>query len=47
LLWGFSGDLVSGSKVSGKVVFEVGSQKSDIFIIYKPDALRGIWKVAV
>lgn len=45
-----SGDLVSGGNVAGKVVFKVGSQKGDFFIIYKPDAFdgaRGIWKVAV
>lgn len=45
-----SGDLVSGGKVSGKVVFEVGDAKGDFYIIYKPDAFdaaRGIWKVTV
>jgi uncharacterized protein DUF4352 len=43
-----SGDLVKGGSVAGKVVFEVGSQKGDFYIIYKPDAFdsdRGIWKV--
>ncbi|MDQ1499324.1 MAG: hypothetical protein QOI86_2664 [Actinomycetota bacterium] len=45
-----SGDLVSGGNVSGKVVFEVGTQKGDFFVIYKPkafDSSRGIWKVTV
>lgn len=41
------GDLVKGGKVSGKVAFEVGEEKGDFYIIYKPDpydAARGIWK---
>lgn len=43
-----SGDLVKGGSVGGKVVFEVGAEKGDFYIIYKPDAFdsdRGIWKV--
>lgn len=45
-----SGDLITGGKVSGKVVFEVGTTKGDFFIIYKPDPFdnaRGIWKVTL
>jgi hypothetical protein len=45
-----SGDLVPGGEVTGKVVFEVGTQKGDFYLIYKPDAFdgaRGIWKVTV
>ena len=47
---GMGGDLVNGGTVSGKVVFEVGSQTGDFYLIYKPDlfdAARGIWKVTV
>lgn len=45
-----SGDLVSGGQVAGKVLFEVGSEKGDFYVIYKPDpfdAARGIWKVTL
>lgn len=45
-----SGDMVSNGNVAGKVVFEVGSEKGDFYIIYKPDpfdAARGIWKVTL
>jgi Domain of unknown function (DUF4352)/Protein of unknown function (DUF2510) len=45
-----SADLVSGGTVTGKVVFEVGAETGDFYIIYKPDPLdaaRGIWKVTV
>lgn len=45
-----SGDLVKDGTVSGKVVFEVGANKGDFFVIYKPDAFdaaRGLWKVTV
>ncbi len=45
-----SGDLIAGGKVEGAVVFEIGDQKGNYFIIYKPDpfdAARGIWKVTV
>lgn len=45
-----SGDLVQGGSVSGKIFFEVNSQKGDYYIIYKPDpydAARGIWKVTI
>lgn len=45
-----SGDLVHGGSVTGKIVFEVGSETGDFYVIYKPDAFdaaRGIWKVAV
>jgi hypothetical protein len=34
--------------VAGKVVFEIGSELGDFFVIYKPDpfdAARGVWKV--
>ena len=43
-----SGDLVSGGTARGTVVFEVGGQKGDFFVIYKPkdvDSSRGIWKL--
>jgi hypothetical protein len=45
-----SGDLVSGGTASGQVVWEVGTQKGDFYVIYKPkpfDASRGIWGVTV
>lgn len=45
-----SGDLVQGGSVSGKIFFEVKTQKGDFYIIYKPDqfdAARGIWKFTV
>ena len=43
-----AGDLLHGGKVDGAIVFEVGEEKGDFYIIYKPDlfdASRGIWKV--
>lgn len=43
------GDLVTGGKVSGEVIFEAPS-KGDYYLIYDPDAgdsARGIWKVTV
>ncbi len=42
------GDLINGGRVAGKIVFEVGPQKGDFYLIYKPDAFdsaRGIWQV--
>lgn len=45
-----AGDLVSGGEVAGDIYFDVGDEKGDFFIIYKPDpfdAARGIWKVTV
>ena len=45
-----SGDLVTGGVVAGDLYFEVGAQKGDFFLIYKPDpfdANRGIWKVTI
>jgi hypothetical protein len=45
-----SGDLVGGGVATGSVVFDVGAQTGEFFIIYKPDpfdAARGIWSVEV
>lgn len=45
-----SGDLVGGGTVTGDVYFDVGDEKGDFFVIYKPDAFdaaRGVWKVTV
>jgi hypothetical protein len=45
-----SGSLVSNGTVSGSVVFNVGAQKGDFYLIYKPkpfDASRGIWKLSI
>ena len=45
-----SGDLVSGGSVHSKLVFKIGGQKGDFYIIWKPDAFdaaRGVWKVTV
>ena len=46
----FMADLVAGGTAAGKVVFEVGAEKGDFYLIYKPDpydGARGIWKVTV
>lgn len=45
-----SGDLVAGGSTSGRIVFKVGAQRGDFYLIWKPDpfdAARGIWKVTV
>lgn len=45
-----SGDLVSGGMKDGKVVVEIGAEKGDFYLIWKPepfDAARGIWKVTL
>ncbi len=45
-----SGDLVSGGNLDGKVIFKVGDQKGDFYVIWKPgafDAARGVWKVTL
>lgn len=42
------GDLVNGGTISGQLVWEVGTQKGDFYIIFDPpgfDEARGIWKV--
>jgi hypothetical protein len=43
-------DLVKGGVATGDVYFQIGGQKGDFYLIYKPDPLdssRGIWKVTV
>lgn len=45
-----SGDLVNGGTISGQLVWEVGAQKGDFYIIFDPpgfDEARGVWKVTV
>jgi hypothetical protein len=42
-----SGDLVNGGNISGQLIWEVGAQKGDFYIIFDPpgiDEARGIWK---
>lgn len=45
-----SGDLVKGGTVSGKIVWEVGNQKGDFFVIYDPADFgdeRAVWKATI
>lgn len=45
-----SGDLVKGGSISGQIIWEVGAQKGDFYIIYDPSDFgdeRAIWKVTV
>lgn len=45
-----SGDLVQDGTTSGQVTFEVGDQKGDFYVVWKPepfDAARGIWRVTI
>lgn len=45
-----SGDLVKGGSVAGRIVWEVGSQRGDYFVIYDPSDLgddRAVWKATV
>jgi len=43
-------DVVDGGTATGDVYFEVGAERGDFYIIYKPDPFddaRGIWKVSI
>lgn len=45
-----SGVLEPGESVTGDVVFEVGDERGDLYIVYKPDlfdAARGIWMTSL
>jgi hypothetical protein len=46
-----SGDLVRGGSISGKLIWEVGTQRGDFYVIFDPpdvaDDDRGVWKVTV
>lgn len=45
-----AGDLVKGGTISGQLIWEVGDQKGDFYIIYDPTDFgdeRGVWKVTV
>ncbi len=45
-----SGDLVNGGTVNGQLIWEVGVQKGDFYVIYDPpgfDEARAVWKVTV
>jgi Domain of unknown function (DUF4352) len=47
---GLPSDLLKGAEATGDVYFQVGGEKGDFYLIYKPsplDASRGIWKVTV
>lgn len=43
-----SGELAEGAMVSGQIVWEVGSQRGDFYIVFEPPGAgdaRGVWKV--
>lgn len=45
-----SGDLAQGGTVSGQVIWEVGGQKGDYYIVYDPSDFgdeRAIWKTTI
>lgn len=45
-----SGDLAKDGTVSGQVIWEVGSQKGDYYVVYDPADFgdeRGIWKATI
>lgn len=45
-----SGDLAKGGTVSGQIVWEVGTQKGDFYVVYDPSDFgdeRGVWKATV
>ena len=45
-----SGDLVNGGTITGQLIWEVGPQKGDFYIVFDPpgfDEARGVWKVTV
>lgn len=45
-----SGDLAKDGTVSGQVIWEVGSQKGDYYVIYDPADFgdeRGVWKATI
>jgi hypothetical protein len=45
-----SGDLAKGGTVSGQVIWEVGSQKGDYYVVYDPSDFgdeRAVWKATI
>lgn len=45
-----AGDLVAGGSISGQLIWEVGAEKGDYYIIYDPADFgedRGVWRVTL
>ncbi|MEX2253838.1 MAG: hypothetical protein WEC34_00220 [Acidimicrobiia bacterium] len=47
-----TGDLIKGGEIAGDVIFEVGPQRGDFYVIYTPSSelfedSRGIWKLTI
>ncbi|MCZ7525315.1 MAG: DUF4352 domain-containing protein [Acidimicrobiia bacterium] len=45
-----SGELLPGSSVEGAVYFEIGAERGDCYVLFKPellDAARGVWRIVV